>query len=877
VGREREIASVARALGAARLLTLTGTGGAGKTRLSIEVASRSLKIYPGGVCFVELAPLQDPALVAPAVASALGLREQSDRPLLSSITARLASDKSLLLLDNCEHLIRASATLADTLLRDCPDLTVLATSRQPLNIVDETVWRTPALSFPDPHHLPPLETLRQYESVQLFIERVRAKRARFSLTPANAHLVARLCYHLDGLPLAIELAAARASQLSVEEIVERLDERLRFLASGVRGALPRHQTLRAAIDWSYDLLSDPARTLLRRLGVFAGSFTLEAVTGICAEVDEHSARLLDTLTELADLSLVVAEDTRGETRYRLLDTIRQYAEERAREEEDLDSLRKRHLAWYGALAETARPELQGQRQTEWLARLEAEHDNLRAALGYAEGGGDGPEAGPKLARALSWFWYVHGHSTEGRRWLESALEKSEGLPELLRAELLYGAGLLARAQGDLEHAADLFTQALALYRDLGDAHYVSATLNHLGVVYINSGDYARATEVLEEAIAIRQDMGDSRGVAISLNNLANIASDRGDYALARHYYAECVEIHRSVQNAVMLSVALNNLGNTLRYLGEYDEAQRLVEESLAIKRDLADRVEIASSLHKLAEIEWCRRNYDKARGLCEEGLAALEGTGDKEATGLLYNALGEIARTEGKYPEARSWYERTLATTKEKWVTTDSTYNLGHLAQQEKRYAEAGDYLRASLGDYAQSGGKRGIAECLLAVAKIAAATGLTGQAATLFGAADALLEATGYRLHPEDRDDRERVEATARTSLGKGVWADAWSEGHALSPEEAVQVGVSALEAVSLVTAPKKRRSRRVKYPNNLTRREVDVLQLVADGLTDIQIAERLALSANTVHAHLHSIYSKLNVTTRAAAGRFAVDNGLV
>jgi ATP/maltotriose-dependent transcriptional regulator MalT len=259
------------------------------------------------------------------------------------------------------------------------------------------------------------------------------------------------------------------------------------------------------------------------------------------------------------------------------------------------------------------------------------------------------------------------------------------------------------------------------------------------------------------------------------------------------------------------------------------------------------------------------------------GGGALEGPGDREATGLLYNALGEVARTQGRYAEARGWYERTLETTKEKWVTTDSIYDLGHVAQQEKKNAEASGYLRESLQAYAQTGGKRGIAECLVTIAKIAAAMGLAREAATVFGSADALLEATGYKMHPEDRDDRERVEATARVALGKGAWAEAWEEGTTLTVEGAVDLGLGALEVIGTAAAPKKRRSRAVKFPNNLTRREVDVLRLVAEGLTDLQIAERLALSANTVHSHLHSIYSKLNVTTRGAAGRFAVDNELV
>jgi predicted ATPase/DNA-binding CsgD family transcriptional regulator/Tfp pilus assembly protein PilF len=882
-----------RSLESARLLTLTGPGGSGKTRLAIEAASSSLALYPDGVWFVDLSSLTDPGLVAPALATVLGLREQADLSLTSSLVSWLTGRDVLLILDNCEHLIRSCASLIDTLLRECPHLSVLATSRQVLNISGETLWRIPSLSFPDPHHPSQPEELRNYEAIQLFIERARLKEPTFDLTSETAQVVAQICYSLDGLPLAIELAAARVGTMSVTEIATRLDERFRLLAGDDQTAPSRQQTLRAAIDWSYDHLGKAEQRLLRSLSVFVGNFSLQAVEAICmggppgsagaTDYDEYDA--LDLLSELVDKSLLIAEPWKGETRYRLLDTIRQYASlklsaatGRSESEGGTESLRKRHLLWYLQLAEEAQTFLQGPDQATWLDRLQVENDNMRMALQYGQEVGDGFADGSRLAVALGAFWYLRGYASEGRRWLESAI-KSNTLPPELMAKALNRAGLLARSQGDYSSAATLFMECLALYRRLGDKKQISAALINLGVVATNTGQYEEATTVLTEALSLKQEIGDKSGIATALNNLANIAADQGNFKEAGQYYEQCAVMQRAVGNKFMLSISLNNLGNVARCMGEYRRARELVTESLNIKRELEETIEIASSFHKLAEIEWCEHNYAEARRLCEEGLAVLSDTGDTEATALLLNTLGEIARASGDYAEAQSRYEQALLTTRERWIINDAVFNLGRIALYTADYQQAQVRLAECLGSYVQASSKRGIAECIATIARSAVTQNLPERAAKLFGYVDALLEATGYRMHPNDERDLAQARAAVQVQLGKAGWTLSWDEGRSLSAESAMAIGIETLQTVSEAAAngtSKKAKKRSKQYPRGLTQREVEVLRLVTEGLTDAQVAERLYLSTNTVHAHLRSIYDKLAVSTRSSAARFAVENSL-
>ncbi len=422
VGREREMTEVKRLLPTARLLTLTGTGGAGKTRLALHVAADVLEEFPNGVWLVELAALSDPALVPHTIASALRIREASGSPMLATLLDYLQYKKLLLMLDNCEHLIEACAHLAEAMLRACPDLRILATSREPLGVPGELAWRVPSLSLPEPGWLPSPETLMKYGAVRLFIERAAVGQPTFTLTPQNSVPVATVVQRLDGIPLAIELAAARVQGLSVEQIARRLDDLFRLLTRGSRTSPPRHQTLQGVLDWSYHLLSEAEQMVLRRLAVFAGGWTLEAAEEVCGGGVEFD--VLDLLTQLVFKSLVLMDERGGEVRYRFLETVRQYSWNKLSSSGEIAKLRERHRDSSLRLVERAEVELQGPNQRMWLERLETEHDNLRAALEWSLTEGGGAEPGLRLAGCLWRFWHERGYWSEGRRWLEAALERS---------------------------------------------------------------------------------------------------------------------------------------------------------------------------------------------------------------------------------------------------------------------------------------------------------------------------------------------------------------------------------------------------------------------------------------------------------------------
>ncbi len=448
IGRTRELAEVKQRLSATRLLTLTGPGGCGKTRLALQAATDLADKFVDGVWFVELSTLSDPRLVPYLVATALGVREEPNRPLAVTLVDALHPRRLLLVLDSCEHLIAACAEFSHTLLHGCPQLRILATRREVLGVAGELAWRVPPLASPDPQRLLSIEDLVQYEAVQLFVERARTALLTFTLTNRNASVVAQVCYRLDGIPLAIELAAARVKVLAVEQIAARLDDRFHLLTGGGRMVLPRQQTLQAAMDWSYDLLSEPERRLWHRLSVFAGGWTLEAAEAVCAGVGFDVADVLDRLTSLVDKSLVNVEAPDGEARYRLLETIRQYGLKKLERSGQAAVVRRQHLQWFVGLAERAEAELTGPDQGIWLERLETEYDNLWAVLEWSQTEAQGAEAGLRLAAALWRFWLVHGHLREGRRWLEAVLAGSRVAWVAARAKALYGAGALAEDQGD---------------------------------------------------------------------------------------------------------------------------------------------------------------------------------------------------------------------------------------------------------------------------------------------------------------------------------------------------------------------------------------------------------------------------------------------
>jgi predicted ATPase/class 3 adenylate cyclase len=617
IGREREIAEVKRLLGAARLVTLTGSGGAGKTRLALQVAADVVESYPEGAWLAELAPIADPALVTKAVASAVNVPEQPGRGITETLVDALRSKAVLLVLDNCEHLLAACRDLAAALLRTCSQVRILATSREGLGVPGETLWRVPSLSIPeDIRHLPAPEELVLYDAVHLFVDRAVATAPAFTVTSKNASAVAQVCQRLDGIPLAIELAAARVKVLAVEQIAARLDDRFRLLTGGSPIALPRHQTLRAAIDWSYNLLSESERVLLRRLSVFAGGWTLEAAETVSAGGAVDVASILDVLTSLVEKSLVLAETHHGEARHELLETVRQYARERLVEAGEVADVRSQHRDWYLALAEQAAPGLQGLEQANLFERLETELDNFRAALDWSLTEDGRTDAGMRLSVALWEFWRTRDHHGEGSSWLERALAHDSTASTSVRAKALSAAGSLARSQGDYERASALVEESLVVFRQLGDKLGVARALVTLGNITMSMGRHLeKAESLITESLTYCREAEGKKEIPRVLNQLGEVARSRGDYAAARSFYEESLAMAREVAGKRSIATTLHNLAAVELAQGDHRKGEALLRESLDVCRELKHREGIALALVGFAGVAIMKGHQDRGARL----------------------------------------------------------------------------------------------------------------------------------------------------------------------------------------------------------------------------------------------------------------------
>ncbi len=747
IGREREMLQVKRLLAMTRLLTLTGVGGSGKTRLALKVASDLAGAYPDGAWLVELAALSEPELVPQAVARALSVREQPNRPLVETLEDALRARKMLLVFDNCEHLIEAVARLVDVLLGTCPRLRVLATSRETLGIAGEASWMVPSLSVPGPRNPSPTE-LEGYESARLFMERARYRDPSFTLTPRNARAVAQICQRLDGIPLAIELAAARLGVLSADQIANRLEDSLKLLTAGGRTAVPRHRTLRAMLDWSFELLGESERELFGRLSVFAGGWTLEAAEAVGSGSGIEKDTVLDLLSKLVDKSLVVTEaGVEGALRYRMLEPVRQYGLEWLEAGGEAERVRERHAEHYLALAEAAEPELMDVDQASWLERLGIEHANLRAALSWALDPEDAEpeeraELGRRLAAALGRFWDAYG-PREGLGWLERGLARGGASPTFVRAKALGQAGWIAIFWGDYEKAVAMLEEGLASFKELGDKPGAANLLANLGAAVVHGdNDHRRVTALRQEAEALRPELVDRPVIAHLLIFLGLAAVDEGDH----------------------------------------DRAVARLEESLALNRELEDRRGIAMSISCLGLTELSRGERERAAAPFEEALRLLQGRGDR--VGIAYSLLG---------------------------------------------------------------------------LAGVAVSRGRPARAARLWGASEALREAIGFPLTPFARhhSDYEGSLAVARARLDEQSFAAAWSEGRAMTPEQAIEYALSEEEEPPV---PEQQ-----PPAEKLTRREREVAILAGRGFTNRRIASELSISEHTVATHVRNILKKLNLRSRA------------
>lgn len=751
IGRDKESLEVKSLLATRRLLTITGSGGCGKTRLGLQVAADVLENYPDGIWLVELAPLPDPFLVPQTLADVLGIREATGEPITRTLLSACKDKQMLLVLDNCEHVLETAAHLVDLILKSCPKVSILITSREALGIAGEHAYRIPSLSTPNTQSPQTPESLLEYESIRLFIERAMAVKTGFVVTRQNAPALASICHRLDGIPLAIELAAARTRSIPIEELEKRLDDRFRILTGGSRTALARQQTLRATVAWSYDLLEENQAALLARLSVFVGGWTLEACEQVCTREGVEAWEVLDLLTALVDKSLVVYEEREENARYRLLETIRQYARDRLMESGAADMYRSQHRDYYLALAEEGKTKLNGPEQGPWLDRLETEHDNLRMALNFCMEEPEGIAQGMQLTGALFSFWSKRGHFSEGREKAAVVLNRSDAQEQTeARARVLNGAGLLARLQSDYEQAGALFEQSLAIRRELGDRRLIAGSLNDLGTVAQLQGNMEEARALYGEALAINREIGNRLWESMNLNNLGELARQQGDYTTAQAMYEQNLRLRQELGDRFGISVSLNNLGLVARGQGNYERARSLIEEALAIQNELGNKQGIALCLGNLGNVARNQKDYKTARLLYEESLALRRELKDIQGVAACLLNLGNMALDQGDCTAAQTYLVDCVTLCREFSLKDNTAIVLEGFA-------------RMNLHKQPE-------------------------RAAQLYGAALTLRETIRFPLPPSEQEEYDRNLADLEALLGINIFPVAFAAGQAMSFEQAIE-----------------------------------------------------------------------------------------
>jgi predicted ATPase/DNA-binding SARP family transcriptional activator len=775
IGRQREVETARELLQreSVRLLTLTGPGGTGKTRLSLEVATDLLNDFSDGVFFVDLAPIQDPELVAASIAQALSIPQSSSVPRWEALKNYLREKQLLLLLDNFEQVLGAAPRVGE-LLAVAPGLKVLGTSREPLHVCGEQEFPVPPLAVPDPCQRLPVAVLGQYGAVALFVQRVAQAQPEFALTEANATAVGEICRRLDGLPLALELAAARVKLFAPQALLARLAHPLKLLTGGARDLPARQQTLRNTVAWSYDLLEEEERKLLRRLSVFVGGFTLEAAEAVANAAEDLQTDLLDLLSSLADKSLLRPQDgSEGESRFTMLETIRWFGWERLQEAVEEEVLRDHHLEFFRSLVEGAEPELYSRERMEWWDRLEREQDNLRAALAWSLGepGPETPrpervEEGLRLAGAVHTFWTYRGYCNEGREWLEKALALSDPTARTVaRAKALHAAGALAMGQRDVSGSRSRLEEAVALWREIGDKQGLGRSLGWLGLAYLLEGKepLTAARTVTEESVGLLREVEDDQwGLPISIFILGCVMGTMGDLAAAQACHEESLKIFQACDDRWAASKPLLELGSLALARGEYATARSFFQESRARRWEARERWERDGTLDGLAQVAMAQGDYTQAREHFEQRVSLLR------QLGLSREVIAQTA-----------------------W---DQLATVGNAAREQGHYQQAAVYYRESLALRQEAKNTLALAQSLEDFAGLAVRQEQWKRGARLLGAAEGIcagIPALPPAVIPEEYEAAVRG---ARTALGLEGFTTAWAEGRAMKLDDAVALALTEI-----------------------------------------------------------------------------------
>lgn len=838
IGREQEMTAILTILTRpeVRLLTLTGAGGIGKTSLALHISAALRDEFRDGIIFVSLDSVLNVRQFLPTVAQALGLALTEDRPVVDLLKASLSSKRVLLVLDSFEHLLSASSQVEE-LLDACPSLKIMITSRVGVRIHSEHMVYVPPLALPDITHLPDSESLSQYGAVDLFIQCARRALPSFQLTSTNASAVAEICVRLDGLPLAIELAAARIRLLPPQAMLENLlNSSLQLLTSGTRDMPVRQQTLRNTLDWSYNLLAAKEQQLFRALSVFVSGFTLEALEAVSYTGDEQTAEVLNTLTSLIDNSLLYQTEREGEDqRFMMSEIVREYGLMRLHESGEAEENRRRHATYYLARVEEAETNLKGAQQIVWLTSLEREWGNLQAALEWLIEHEE-TEQTLRFCGALWWFWRLRDYWSEGQRWLNTALElKQIGTPTVARAKALCGAGDLAYCQGDYTKARILLEECITLCRMLDIKKELIIALITSGMLLHMQGDSVAAHGLLQEGESLCRTPASDWELSYLLHELAQISIDEGDLQRATEYSKEGLALARSLGDRFLIATILNILGNIVSLRDDLIQATQYTQDMLSSARELGHKLLTALALQKLAYYKALQGDLTLGRH-AQEALTLVRGLSDKV------------------------------------YITT-TLYILGYIALRQDNLEQAAVCHSEGLSLALEIGNEKQIGQHLIGLARVAATKGRTEQAARLFGAASARLDVNAS-MNSSERAEYEHDVIKVRAQLGDSAFKILWNEGYALIPEQAL---ARSQPDLSPEANPNTKANPRPEYPEGLTSREVEILRLVAHGFTDAQIAERLVISPRTVNTHITSIYRKIGATSRSSATRYAIERKLI